>query len=144
MIQDDTIKLLRQCDAGIKMGTSSIREVLDRVEDPKLHRSLYRCGIKHRKLAHEIQRMLDQYHDRGTRLGPMVRGMARMTTECKLAMHPSDGTIAQLMIDGCSKGTSSLSRYLNQYKAADERSKDIAKRLIALEDRLTLELRPFL
>ncbi len=144
MIQDDTIKLLRQCDAGIKMGTSSIQEVLDRVKDPQLQHCLYSCGTKHRKLAHDIQEMLARYHDDGTRLNPMVQGMARMKTECKLAMHPSDSTIAQLMIDGCNMGTTSLSRYLNQYKAADEASKDIAKRLIALEDWLTLELRPFL
>ena len=29
MIEQDTIKLLRECDAGIKMGVSSIDEVLD-------------------------------------------------------------------------------------------------------------------
>lgn len=144
MIEDDTIKLLRQCDAGIKMGTSSIQEVLGRVKDPKFQHCLRNCGTKHRELAHQIQEMLDQYHDDGTRLNPVVQGMARMKTECKLAMHPSDSTIAQLMIDGCNMGTTSLSRYLNQYKAADEASKDMAKRLISLEDRLTLELRPFL
>lgn len=144
MIEDDTIKLLRQCDAGIKMGTSSIQEVLGRVKDPRFQRCLQNCGTRHRELAHQIQKMLDHYHDDGTRLNPVVQGMARMKTECKLAMHPSDSTIAQLMIDGCSMGTTSLSRYLNQYKAADEASKDIAKRLISLEDQLTLELRPFL
>ena len=33
-------------------------------------------------------------------------------------------------------GVKSLNRYLNQYKAADEVSKDITKRLIHLEQRL--------
>ena len=33
MIEPDTIKLLRECDAGIKMGVSSIEEVLDYVHD---------------------------------------------------------------------------------------------------------------
>ena len=31
MIEQDTIKLLRECDAGIKMGISSIDDVLDHV-----------------------------------------------------------------------------------------------------------------
>ena len=35
-------------------------------------------------------------------------------------------------------------KYLNQYKAADEQSKDIAKQLIDLEHQLTLDLRRFL
>ena len=29
MIEQDTIKLLRECDAGVKMGTKSIEDVLD-------------------------------------------------------------------------------------------------------------------
>ena len=33
MIEQDTIKLLRECDAGIKMGVSSIDDVLDYVDD---------------------------------------------------------------------------------------------------------------
>ena len=32
MVEQDTIKLLRECDAGVKMGISSIDEVLDNAE----------------------------------------------------------------------------------------------------------------
>jgi len=59
-------------------------------------------------------------------------------------MHESDHTIADLMTDGCNMGVKSLNRYLNQYKAADEVSKDIAKRLIKLEDDLAKDVRDFL
>lgn len=52
--------------------------------------------------------------------------------------------IADLMTDGCNMGVKSLSQYLNQYKAADETSKDITKRLIALEERLAVDIRGFL
>ena len=45
-------------------------------------------------------------------------------------MNESDKTIADLMTDGCNMGVKSLNQYLNQYEAADEKKKDIAKRLI--------------
>ena len=32
MIEQDTIKLLRECDAGVKMGIASIDDVLSRVK----------------------------------------------------------------------------------------------------------------
>ena len=32
MIEQNTIKLLRECDAGVKMGISSIEDVLDHVQ----------------------------------------------------------------------------------------------------------------
>ena len=64
-----------------------------------------------------------------------------MKTNMKLGMEDSDATIAELMTDGCNMGVKSLNRYLNQYKAADEVSKDITRRLINLEEKLTVDIR---
>ena len=61
-----------------------------------------------------------------------------------MGMDDSDQTIADLMTDGCNMGVKSLNRYLNQYKAADEVSRDIAKRLIDLEEQLAVDIRKFL
>lgn len=41
-------------------------------------------------------------------------------------------------------GVKSLNKYLNKYKAADERSKNITKRLINIEQDLALNVRQFL
>ncbi len=144
MIEEDTIKLLRECDAGIKMGTSAIEEVMDKIESDSMQECLENCAKKHRKLAHEIQKQLDAYNDDGKDPNPVAKGMSRMKTEFKLAVGASDQTVAELMIDGCNMGIKSLSRYLNQYKAADETSKDFAKRLIALESTLAEDLRGYL
>lgn len=67
-----------------------------------------------------------------------------MKTNVKLAMDESDATIADLITDGCNMGVKSLSRYLNQYQAADEETKDIAKKLIKQEEELSIHMRPFL
>ena len=40
MIEDDTIKLLRECDSGIKMGVASIEDVLDYVHDETFRKYL--------------------------------------------------------------------------------------------------------
>ena len=74
----------------------------------------------------------------------VIKGMSHMKTGMKLGMDDFDETIADLMTDGCNMGVKSLSQYLNQYKAADEISKDITKRLIALEERLAVDIRGFL
>ena len=74
----------------------------------------------------------------------MARGMSQVKTNVKLALHESDAAIAELMTDGCNMGVKSLNQYLNQYKAADETSKDLAKRLIRLEEQLAVDLRGYL
>ena len=144
MIEQDTIKLLRECDAGVKMGVSSIDEVLEYVKSNKLRTYLTDCKSEHDKLDREIQEQLDKYKDEGKNPNPMAKGMSWMKTNVKLAINESDGTIADLITDGCNMGVKSLNRYLNQYEAADEVSKDIAKRLINLEEKLAIDLREFL
>ena len=55
MIESDTIKLLRECDAGIKMGVASIDDVLDYVHDKTFFKYLVNCKDEHDKLKEEIQ-----------------------------------------------------------------------------------------
>lgn len=144
MIEQDTVKLLRECDAGVKMGVDSIEEVLPYVRADRLKGLLNTCKDEHNKLGREIQSLLDRYKDEGKDPNPMAKTMSRVKTNVKLAVKESDHTIADLMTDGCNMGVKSLNRYLNQYKAADEVSKDIAKRLIHLEEQLTTDMRSYL
>ena len=144
MVEQDTIKLLRECDAGIKMGVSSIDDVLEDVRDDTFKQLLKDCKDEHEKLDRELQSLLDQYKDEGKDPNPIAKGMSKMKTGMKLALHEDDGTIADLITDGCNMGVKSLNRYLNQYKAADEVSKDITKRLINLEEKLAIDIRKFL
>lgn len=144
MIEQDTIKLLRECDAGIKMGVSAIDDVLGDVSEESLKHRLGKSKNEHIKLKDEIQNLLSQYHDDGKEPSLIAEGMSWMKTNAKMMMDPSDATIADLMTDGCNMGVKSLSRYLNQYAAADERSKDCAKRLIRMESDLSTDLRSYL
>ena len=114
MIESDTIKLLRECDAGIKIGVASIEDVLDYVSNIDLKKHLDRCKNDHEKLENQIQLLLDKYHDDGKDPNAMAKSMSWLKTNMKLAVNESDGTVADLITDGCNMGVKSLSRYLNQ------------------------------
>ena len=144
MVQPDTIKLLRECDAGIKMGIASIDDVLEHTGSDSLHQKLVTCKDEHEKLQSQVQQLLGKYKDEGKNPNPIVKGMSWMKTNMKLGMEDSDATIADLMTDGCNMGVKSLNRYLNEYGAAEEYAKDIAKRLIHLEQQLTTDLQQYL
>ena len=144
MVEQDTIKLLRECDAGIKMGISSIDDVLPHVKSDQLHTLLTDCRNEHVQLQTQILDLLGQYHDDGKKPNPIAKSMSHMKTTFKLGLEETDATVAELMTDGCNMGVKSLNQYLNQYKAASERSKDITKRLINLEEKLTEDIRGFL
>ena len=144
MIEHDTIKLLRECDAGVKMGVTSLEDVIDNVQNPDFKNTLIEAKKDHEELECKIQSQLNRFSDNGKNPNPIAQGMSWIKTNAKLAIDESDNTVADLMTDGCNMGVKSLSRYLNEYKAADEQSKDIAKRLISLEERLAVDIRPYL
>ena len=144
MIEQDAIKLLRECDAGVKMGVTSIDDVLEYVAIERFKELLSECKSEHEKLEKEIEKLLDKYNDDGKEPAAIAKGMSWMKTNMKLLMDASDNTIADLMTDGCNMGVKSLNKYLNQYEGADEVSKDICKRLINLEEKLAVDIRCYL
>ncbi|MFR5876051.1 MAG: hypothetical protein ACLUFN_06135 [Eubacterium sp.] len=140
----DTVKLLRECDAGIKMGISSIDDVIEDVKSHQFRTLLTECKAQHEKLAGEILNLLDDHNDDGKNPNPMAKSMSWVKTNMKMMANPCDSTIADLMTDGCNMGVKSLNKYLNQYKSADSQSKNITKRLVQIESKLTDDISPYL
>ncbi len=140
---DDTAELLRECNAGIKMGVESIEDVLERVGDGELSGILSRSMREHQSLGSETHALLEGRGISGKEPAVMARGMSWLKTEVMLAAG-DDAAAADLITDGCNMGVKSLCRYLNRYAAADEKSKDIAKRLVAIEEQLACDMRDYL
>lgn len=144
MIEQDTIRLLRECDAGAKMGMSAIDDVMGHVKSEKLRQQLVRSRGENEEIKNDIQSLLIDYCDEGKEPAAMAKGMAWVKTKTQLTLDDSDSTVAELITDGCNMGIKSINRYFNKYRAADEKSRSIAKRLIGTEERLAFELRQFL
>ena len=144
LVEQDTIKLLRECDAGVKMGISSISDVIGYVKNNDFKERLTKCRDEHEKLDRELQGLLNNYNDAGKDPNIIAKGMSQLKTNMKITMENSDNTIADLMTDGCNMGVKSLNKYMNKYKAADEKSKDIAKKLINSEEKLAIDIRKYL
>jgi uncharacterized protein YaaN involved in tellurite resistance len=144
MINNDTVKLLNECNAGIKMAVSSIDEVMPKVKDEKFKQLLLDCKHEHEELGNQTHQLLNGYEDGGEEPSPIAKGMSWIKTNTKLTMKPTDNTAADLITEGCNMGVKSLNRYLNQYQTADQQSKDITQKLIHSEEQLAVNLRPFL
>ena len=144
MIEQDTVRLLRECDAGAKMGVDAIGDVMNDVRDGALRDLLDSSKREHEALAGDIREHLNRFEDQGKDPPVMASAMSWLKTKAELMMNPGDHTVADLMTDGCNMGVKSLSKYLNQYKAADEKSKDYARKLITMEEKLTKDMQPYL
>ena len=141
MNDNDTIKLLQECDAGARMAVSSINEVLDQVKDREMKSLLCESREHHEKLGDEIHSLLTRH---GSEANAMAKGMSWMKTNLKMGLDSSDATVADLITDGCNMGIKSLHKYLNQYQAADKTSKSICGKLSDIEETLCKDMRKYL
>lgn len=144
MIEDDTIKLLRECNSGLKMAVGSIDELLPSIQSEEFKQLLQKSKNVHEKLGNETHELLNKYHDDDKEPSPMAKAMSWITINMKMMADDTDEKAADIMTDGCNMGVKSLCKYLNKYKAADEQSKNITKRLIAEEEKLAVDIRPYL
>ena len=60
MENNDTINLLKECDAGTKMAVVSIDEILEKTKDAKLKKLLADSKEEHRTLGNELHTLLVQ------------------------------------------------------------------------------------
>ena len=144
MENNDTICLLKECDAGTNMAVVSIDEILDKTKDAKLKKILEQSKAEHRTLGNEIHTLLVQHGSEYKEPSPMAKGMSRLKTNMKMGLDDSDATVADLITDGCDMGVKTLNKYLNQYSQADNTSKGLCKKLISIEEKLCKDLRGYL
>lgn len=140
----DTVKLLKECSAGIKMGVLSIDDTLDQVESTELRKILERGKTENERIGNVAYALLRRCGSDGKDPSLMAKGMAHMKTNLRMAYAKSDSTVAELITDGCNMGIKSLNKYLNKYDRAGEQSRDVAKELINAEKKLALDISPFL
>ena len=119
MINEDTIYLLRECNAGTQMAVYSIGEILENVKDQKLREILISSKNHHEQLGNELHILLQKYGDTTKDPGVIAKGMSWIKTNAKLAIDDSDRVCADLITDGCHMGTKTMQRHINQYLAAD-------------------------
>lgn len=143
-MNNDTVKLLRECNAGIKMGTNAFKKVLPRVKSNGLKREIESCNTLHCQLGDRAHEMLK---DIGADTKPphaIASAMSDVKISMQLMMNESDAQVARLMTDGCNMGIKSLSHYMNEYKNASSGARELADELISSEDKLAVKLRQYL
>ncbi len=144
MKNSDTVELLKECDAGVKMAVASFDDVLERIRNSDMKDLLQKSKASHEELGGEIHSLLDEHNSGEKDPNPVAKTMSWMKTAMKMGMDESDATVADLITDGCNMGVKSLQRYMNQYRGADETSRDICGRLVSMEEDLCRDLREYL
>ena len=143
-MNNDTERLLRECNSGIKMGINSIKNVLPYCKGENIKQILNACSDKHATLGDKTHRALLKLNADTKPPHAMARVMAKMKIKTVVSLNPQNRKIADVMTDGCNMGIKSIYKYLNLYSSASQEAKQIANDLISAEQELRTDLRGYL
>lgn len=130
---EDTIKLLRECNAGCKSATNSMEQVQPSIKNESLRQLIDKYNEAHIQIGDKCHHILNEYGEEEKDPKTMAKAFSWLSTEVKLMKDDSAHEIADLMIDGCNMGIKSVSRYLNQYTNASDESIHLAKDIVKIE-----------
>ncbi len=144
MKEEHTIKLLKECDSGAKMGVDSFDLVLKYIKNEELRNIINETRLDHLDTLKKIKEQLNIYSSEGKDPNMIISEMSKIKMKVELSFNDSDSKIAKMMIDGCNMGIKALSEFKNKYNDADEKVLEICQRLISKEENLSKNLRRFL
>ena len=143
-VSQDTVELLKECDAGCKMAIDSMEQISKFVTDDRLKSIITKYNSDHIKMEEDIHRMLNNIHAEGQDPSPIAKASSWLQSEVKMMMKCDSKQAASLLTDGCNMGVKSLNEYKNAYKAADDKSVSICERLCDIETSMVKDLQAFL
>ena len=110
MPTQDTIKLLNECNAGIKMAVESLDEVINKAKNEKLITLLKNSLEEHKKLGNLTHQKLNEFHDKDKEPSTIAKAMSWMSTNLKLLTGDVDEKIADIIIPNEIQGTLSAGK----------------------------------
>ena len=143
-VSQDTVELLKECDAGCKMAIDSMEQISRYVSDDKLKSIIRKYNDAHIKLEKDIHRLLNTIGEEDKDPNAMAKASSWLQSEVKMMMRCDAKQAAHLLTDGCNMGIKSLCEYKNEYAAADDKSVQICEKICDMETKMVYELQPFL
>lgn len=143
-VSQDTVELLKECDAGCKMAIDSMEQISKYVTNDQLKTLITKYNGAHIRLEEDIHRMLNNIGEEEKEPSPIAKASSWITSEVKMMMKGDTHEAASLLTDGCNMGIKSLCEYKNNYKAADEKSVSMCEKLCDIETKMVEELQAFL
>ena len=141
---EDTIRLLKECDAGCKMAIDSMEQIARYVSDDKLKSIIAKYNSDHIKLEEEIHRALNNCGKEDKEPNPLAKASSWIQSEVKMMLKGDTKQAASLLTDGCNMGIKSLCEYKNEYKAADDKSVAMCEKICDIETKMVEDLQKFL
>ena len=127
-----------------QMGQIGIRSVLDTSMRPGLRKALESQLREYDSIESEAHNLASQRGWEMDDLDPAIRMMSNMMTRMKIRGKNTDSKIADLMIQGNTKGMIKSLKDIHQYPETDDRISTLSQKLLDCEKANIRQMQTFL
>ena len=142
---------LSQIYKNMKMGESSILDVMKKVEDPALRADLLAHLEGYQGFSAEAKELLKDEKTEAKEENAFTKLMAKMGVTINTMMDSTSSHLAEMVIEGSTMGVTDTTRILHELEtvtdASDpdyEKAVSLAKRIISFEEKNIEKMKPYL
>lgn len=143
-MDEDTRKLLSECNSGCKMAINSIDQIQEYIHEEKLDKLISEFRTKQEELEQQSTELLEKYQGEEKEPGVFAVAMSWFQTEVKMLINDDSTQVAKLLMNGCNMGIQSICKYQREYSGASAESKRLAEKIVALNEDFMKALEEFL
>ncbi|MCI9379967.1 MAG: hypothetical protein HFG88_02840 [Dorea sp.] len=143
-MEEQTVVLLKECNAGCKMAINSMERLKEYVKNASLNELLEEYKKQHRELEEESARLLEESGETQKQPDLMASAFSWLTTELKMMVQDDSTQIAKILMNGCNMGIQSVSECMNKCPKASHAGMSVAKKLVKCEEKLMEDVKKFL
>ncbi len=144
ILNQDTVNLLKECNAGCKMAIESLEQLREYARSEGLQQIIKKGLDDHIKLEEKTHRLLNEAGKQDKEVNPMVKAFSWLQSEFKLSMDTGEHQVASIITDGCNKGIKTLTESENKYANADGEARRYCEDLKQIESKMVEDVGKFL
>ena len=143
-MDDQTKKLLKECNVGCKMALQSMTQVEDYLEDSELEQAVEDYRREHERVEKETSRLLMEAGGSEKEPKPVGFATSWVSKEKGAIVKGDCHQVAKLMMNGCNMGIQSIAKCQNECRDASREARQIAEGLIHTEEDFMGRMKEFL
>lgn len=142
MITDS--QMLNHIYQSTQMGRESILSVLRHAEQSDFYQALQQQLAEYNQIYHKAEEMLQDRGFTAEDINPLVKLNAQITGAIKSGVNDSPAHIAEMMIQGNTKGATKSIQQLGDYEGGDKDIRALAEKLLSTEQNNIEQMKGFL
>lgn len=137
-------QMLNHIYQSTQMGRESILSVLRHAEQPDFYQALQQQLAEYNQIYHQAEELMQARDIAAEDLGPLVKINAQLVGAIKSGLNDSPSHIAEMMIQGNTRGVTKSLQQLGDYAAGDGEIRALAEKLLNTEENNIEQMKGFL